>query len=78
MGLEIPERIEEERYMWWSLTYFVHENDPKAMENLNRFRKRKSVPAVYADEGPEKRTEAASENKQDEQNEQSDNSTPEN
>jgi hypothetical protein len=71
MGLEIPERIEDERDMWWSLTSFVYENDPNAMVDLNRYRKRQSLPPFYADEGPEKRVEAGSEAKQDEEDEQS-------
>src|SRR5262249_25930637 len=70
MGLEIPEKIEEEADMWWSLTSFVYDNNHNAMKNLDRFRKRQSVPPVLADEGPEKRAEASSEKRQDAQRQQ--------
>ena len=70
MGLEIPERIVEEREMWWSLTSFVYDNDPNAMESLSKYRKRQSVPTLAAVAGPEKR-DTASEEQQDEQPDES-------
>jgi hypothetical protein len=43
MGLVIPDGIDEEREMWWSLTSFVYENDSKVLKTLNRFRSRRPV-----------------------------------